>query len=410
METNLSTPNEPINLKVLSNTSNSIEISWNQNQEPMALTFDVQYRIQVLDEGSNNDDFSTSLNKLSWIDHPEPVSAISAPVMPEVQEITTLVDDDSTISAGFFWLKLKAIYSDPTLQSNVLESSTISKPIAFNASAENFEDAVKGIRGVQNVRVFRYEPGLWGTSDLASHGAYSWRVEFQVMGESTPLFQVHKDNLDGKYKGGYLRCRIRRLLKGQPLVYKDNVVTTISDLKSEKYYEFRVRGVNAHGSGPWSALLSDVKTGPFEPYTPPRKPSVDQLNSRHVKLFSGNGQRAGNDIDPDYITPSGRGGFDGEDGANGVVVIIEYGKEKLRIPSRLYYYFSGQSENYVVPGNKFGGKDDSKGVEFIDVKLWGGGGAGGGTTNDFEGKKNLFTVTQIMLVISFDLSLSLKVH
>jgi hypothetical protein len=275
---------------------------------------------------------------------------------------------------------LRVAFDDPTQRSNVLESSTISKPIAFNATIESFQDAVEGIRGVRNVRVFRYRPGFWGTSDLPYRGTFSWRVEFDVIGQSSPLFEVHKDDLDGDYAGGYVRCQVRRLLRGQPPVYKERMVANINQLGSEKYYEIRVRGVNSYGKGDWGAVLSDIKTDSDLPDEPPVKPSENQLNSNHVKLVAGSGQRAGNDIDPDYIAGAAMGGFDGENGANGIVVIIQYGREKLNIPSRLFYYYIGRSEQYIVPNDY-----DQKQIEFIDLKLWGGGGAGGGTNRKYTG-------------------------
>ena len=55
METDASTPNAPIDLQLLSKTSNSVKLSWKQNKEPMAHLFNLQYRLQMLDEGGMND-------------------------------------------------------------------------------------------------------------------------------------------------------------------------------------------------------------------------------------------------------------------------------------------------------------------------------------------------------------------
>lgn len=393
METNASIPKEPIDFKVLSKTFSSVLLSWKQNkEEPFAYTFHLQYRLQIVDQRKGDDhvdnkhehnNYIHHKNVLSWKNYPDEIQAMSTSSLPEVQEITTLVDDDSIITKGYFWLKLQVTYDDPTLQSNVLESRMISKPIPYNATIETFEDAIRGIRGVTRVRVFRYEPGLWGISEQSYRGTYSWRVELEVIGHSAPLFEVYKDNMDGDYAGGFIRCRVRRLLKGQSPIFKQEINVVVDQLNYERYYEFRVRGVNSFGHGPWS-LLSNVKT-PFQDVTiTSRKASGAQLKSKHVKLISGKGRLAANNDDPDYIAGLAVGGFDGEDGSDGMVVIIQYDSAKMIIPSRVNYYFIGRSQQYVVPGGSNLDTQDS--VEFIDVKLWGGAGAGGGTSRNYSGK------------------------
>lgn len=395
METDSSTPNPPIGLHVVARMSTSIKLSWKQNKaEPMANFFHLQYRLQILDEVrgdviDNDNSINSGIdlkqkNALSWKDYPEDIIATSSVSLPEVQEITTLVNDDSSITKGLFWLKLKVAYGDPTLRSNVLKSSTISKPISFNATVEEFEDAVKNIRGIRSVRVFRYKPGFWGTSDKPYRGTFSWRVEFQVIGHTAPLFEFHKDNLNGEYSDGFVRCRVRRLLQGQPPVYKKEINITVNELQSEKYYEFRARGINSFGKGPWGSILFDVKTDVPLFDKPTLKASKNQLNSRNVNLVAGKGFRAGNDADPDYMHGTAMGGFDREDGSDGLVVIIQRNNNKLIIPSRINFYFTGRPEQFVVPeNNQFKNKERS--IDYIDVKLWGAGGAGGGTTRNYTG-------------------------
>ena len=410
METDSLTPNPPIDLRVVSTMSKSVKLSWKQNKaEPMAHYFHLQYRLQILDKGreedvidgrsdNNNRIDLNGKNLLSWKDYPEDIIATSSVSLPEVQEITTLVNNDSSITNGYFWLKLKVAYDDPTLRSNVLESSTISKPISFNATVEEFEDAVKDIRGVRSVRVFRYKPGFWGTSDKPYRGTFSWRVEFKVIGHSAPLFEIHKDNLNGDYSGGFVRCRVQRLLKGHPPLYKEEINITVNELYSETYYEFRVRGINSFGSGPWGDILYDVKTDVPLVEKPSPKASNDQLNSRNVKLVSGEGFRAGNDADPDYMSGTAMGGFDGEDGSDGRVVIIQYNKRNLIIPSRINFYYTGQPEQYIVPGNN-PVKNKESSIDYIDVKLWGAGGAGGGTTRNVTGMYLLKAIFLIDLCV-----------
>lgn len=381
METDSTVPKPPMNIKLEARTSNSVTLSWKQSTEPLALSFNLQYRFQVVDEKTH--DIDSDQNALVWKYYPDDIIATTSASTPEVQEITTLVDDDSFITKGYFWLKLKVNYYDPTLRTNVLDSSTISKPIAFNATVESFKNAIIDIRGIKNVRVFRYEPELWGISEKSNRGAFSWRVEFDVIGHSAPLFEVYKEELDGEYKRGHKRCRVRRLLKGQSPVFKDRLIVVVDQLKSDSYYEFRVQGVNSYGQGPWGDILTNVKTKFIAERIPHRKASRKQINSKSAKLIAGNGQQAANSADPDYIPGAAMGGFDGEDGSNGIAVIIQYNHNKAIIPSRINYYYTGSSNQYVVPG---GDKNEVKDrVDFIDVKLWAGGGAGGGTPRNFSG-------------------------
>ena len=385
METSSTVPHKPpTDIQVVSKTSTSITLAWKQNKESMAQHFNIQYRLQAIDEGGDMN--SLTLKKvqsaLKWQDYPDDIVAISRKPIPEVQEITTLVDEESMITKGYFWLKLRAVYDDPTLRSNIIESSTISKKIAFDASEENFEEAIRGIRGVNKVRVFRYKPGFWGTSDKPYHGTYSWRIEFEVIGHSSSLFEVHKENLDGSYISSR-RCQVKRLLKGQPPSWKQDLKMMIGNLYSNKYYEFRLRGLNSFGNGNWK-YISNVKTNVELTNKKKSIASLNQVKSNNVKLIAGKRRQAGNDVDPDYTPGAAMGGFDGEDGADGMVVIIQYDPNKLIIPSRVEHYFTGRPINYVVSGKN--PISSEKKIDFVDLKLWGGGGAGGGTHRNYTGK------------------------
>ena len=406
METNLSTPKAPIQLKIISKTYHTVQLQWKQSiHQPFADYFHVQYRKQLIEIGGTTTTTTqqqqketkdassartTEMNTFHWKDVLDPKNIPSTLTLstPEIQEITTLVDENSSITSGYFWLKLNIPYDDPTLHTNILESNTISKPIAFNASESDVEDAIRNIRGVQYVRVFRYEPGKWGISTLPYLGTYSWRIEFSVIGQNAPLFQVHKDTLDGLYSGGYIRCQIRRLLIGEAPTYKDEIESLVEGLESETYYEFRIRGGNSEGNGPWSDILSDVKTESFILDKPPAKPTHDQLNSPNVKMIPGIGRRAGNDEDADYLSGAAVGGFDRQDGTNGLVVIIQYNQQKFFIPSRTSFYYQGRSEHFKVSDGNLLKRNNNQmhNTEYLDLKLWGGGGAGGGTPKNHTGK------------------------
>ena len=369
------TPNAPVNLTAVEKASTSVKISWNVQHDdhapvPIRSHF-VQYRRQLVGD-------TETQNPLSWVDYSMPISAISQLTSPEIQEITTLVDEGSSISTGLFWLRLDVGQRDLSTRYNNLESSTVSEPIPFDASAEVFEQAIRNIDGVERVRVFRYEVGKYGTSILSDRGRYSWRVEFDVVNGPIPLFEVYKDTLDGEFSGGNHRANVRRLHTGKSIKYESSLVANIGNLDAEAYYEFRVSGESTHGKGPWSEPLR-VKTDPFSSQLDMYQASDKQLASKDVKLIAGKGWKAGNAHDPDHVPGAGMGGFDSRDGKDGLVVIISYGRDEMVIPSRTHLYYTGTAQYFIVGGQVSAIDWSTKANTFIDIKLWGGGGAGGGT-------------------------------
>lgn len=373
---------KPVNLTAVDSQSNAVKLSWNIDSSSSKVTKDVrsqfhtiQYRREI--EGAIDGDE----NPLSWVDHSMPISIVSRLPTPEIQEITTLVDEGSSISSGQFWLKLDIQGSGGSdLPYHKLESYTVTDPIAFDASTDEFEKAVLNIQGIAKVRVFRYEVGNYGTSILPSRGRYSWRVEFDVDSNLAahglvPLFEIYKETLDGNYSLDYKRIAIRRLVKRGPIEYESSLVATVGNLDAATRYGFRV----GNGNGKWSQILK-VKTKPPSTILHTDKASTTHKNSKHIKRKSGEGRRAGNHEDPDYISPVGTGGFDGHDGSDGLVIIIPQGDNEIITPSRTLFYYSGDVQHYIV-GNPNGSSVDvnKEATLFIDIKVWGGGGSGGGS-------------------------------
>lgn len=369
------------NITAVANKPNSIRLSWDaadvKNYAVGAHFYRLQYRLHTLYNKNN---------ALAWVDHRDLISALVTYPIPEVQEITTLVDVSSRISSGFFWLKLVISDSDPTSEtyysSKLVESSTISKPIPFDASSEQFQTSIESIRGIRSVRVFCHDHCRRNSSVHSDQGKYSWRVEFEAPEIPVPLFEVYKDNLDGAYSGGYNRVIAKRLVRGLGPVYKSSLMVTVPHLENENYYDFRVRGENKDEIGPWNELLG-VKTMSSSERVYSPTPTELQKNSDYVKRIQGSGRYVGNGNDPDYISPAGIGGFDGGYGTDGIIVIISYGQEKHKVPSRTFFYFTGYSQSFVLPGDDASdyGVDSISFRNFIDVKLWGAGGAGGGSHN-----------------------------
>ena len=75
-----------------------------------------------------------------------------------------------------------------------------------------------------------------------------------------------------------------------------NFWTIIGNLDNEMYYEFRVCGENEYGHGPWSEVLSGVKTklALSSSSSQAASPTESKLISKYVKRMTGVGRIAVN--------------------------------------------------------------------------------------------------------------------
>ena len=384
-------PSAPKNLTILNTDINSAELSWdaadtqdsngNKHFRNYPSSYHVQYRPSIF---STTNQQHNKQNQTIWINHHSEISAILKLPVLEVQQITTLVDDNDSISSGLFWIKLKVSNREIKKKYAAKLESYISAGISHNASSDEFKLAMVNIKGIQIKRVSRYEPGSYGSSIHSKRGAYAWRVEFKMPNEKfqndrafIPLMEIYKDTINGKYSGGNIRAEIRRLERGQsPIVKTSSNTLKIEGLQNYSYYDFRVRGKNYYGFSPWSGVLLEVQTLPLLPKYPSKVPTSQQLNSKFVKQIEGRGRLAGNEFDPDYIPRTAIGGLNEENGSNGLAVIISSGAGQTT-PSRTYFYCTGASQMYVVPTGSGFEIDSSVTDRFITIKLWGAGGAGG---------------------------------
>lgn len=370
----------PRNLTWSNKTAHSVDLKWEliadhlfEKNYDNSYTQYIQYR-QLLHNSSDR-----SIEN-SWIDHRIFNSAVDRYPLPEVQEITTTVDEDSSITSGQFWLQLT---QEPYYQRG---SFTLSRPIEFNATAEAFEEALQKIDGLKRIRVHRYEPGKFETSVHGHRGTFSWRVEFILINDSAPLFRVYKHTLNGKLSDGHERVKVRRLLEGKPAQLKSHMIATIGGLQPSTFYEFRVFFRYLVGRDVWSNTLELKTEDPPPVIDLPLGliPSDAQIRSKYVKRISGRGRIAGNDIDADYVNGAGVGGFDCEDGMDGLVVVISYNRNGIILPSRTTFFFTGSTQYFHVDYPLDTNERKSSEIHFIDVKLWGGGGAGGGTPKNMS--------------------------
>lgn len=370
----------PCNLTWNNKTAYSVDLQWELRTDRKFDDFyDESYTQHILYRRILHNSSDRSIDN-SWIDHPIFVSAIDTYPVPEVQEITTVVDRDSSITSGHFWLQL---VRDPYYQT---ESSTLSRPIEFNATAEAFEEAIRKIDGLNKIRVDRYEPGKFETSVHDDRGTYSWRVEFMYINGSAPLFVVYMETLDGKLSDGHGRVKVRRILKGRPIQLKSHMTTSIEGLQPSTFYEFRVNFRYLTGQDMWSnALELKMEDPPLVTYPPSAFiPSELQIRSKYVKRMSGKGRLAGNERDDDYVNGTGVGGRDSENGKDGLVVIISHTRNGIILPSRTTFFYTGSTQYFHVDDTLDSTVSNSPQIDFIDVKLWGGGGAGGGTPKNIS--------------------------
>ena len=398
-KTHMMTPSNPaftsMNLTVESKTHNSVHLSWHPPGYNATRSnihyYTVQYRRHVF-----LPDEEQFKNSFDWVNYPLPVQGFKTVPTPEIQEVTTLVDDTSEITSGSFWLKLDLPLFDPNNHSILkLESDSITAPIPFNATVDQFQNAFSNVRGIGKLRVYRYEPGLRGTSSLSKRGTYSWRIEFDTsLGHNFPLMEVWKNSLDGVYsgkevfEGEFVRAVVKRIRASQDATFHSSMNTIVDELQNETIYDFRVCGKNEHDVTLCSEILTNVKTHSHAPTFDIPIPTESQLNSPYVKLIEGSGRFAGNRFDPDYLHDAGKGGSDGQNGVDGLIIIISHDEER-RVATRSHFYYNGQPQQFVLEEPPFmPGRDKESPVRFVDVKLWGGGGSGGGAVSSDLGKSN----------------------
>ena len=395
-----SLPLSPINVKVIKEGMHFIELSWESSklsfdanktinnivssvEKTTPLYYHLQYRKHITDINTEH--------ATDWINFSE-IPAESSHSIPEIQEITTLVDPHSKITQGCFWIQLR-IPNEENNQRILSEfaSTYISKKIPFDATAKDFKESLQVIRGIGSIRVYRYGPNFDSSTDISSNGAYTWKVEFFSPGYKSPLplIDMHKHTLDGICASCSSRIQVRRYQMGQPALFKTIMSERIDGLVQNTTYDFRIRGKNEYGQiGAWSNTLSNVSTLVASDHHQSGlniSEYVDTVrNSDYNKMVSGNQYIPGNTNDVDYVDGIGVGGYDNQNGGHGLVVIISQEGDDIVMPTRKSFNF--------IPGvveqkfNFLKTRIDAKNRErYILVKLWGAGG-GGGNSNDNSGE------------------------
>jgi len=331
-------------------------------------------------------------NQFQWTEWSQNISPFRSKPLPEIQVVTTLVNPDSHISTGYFWLQLDIpIISQFTAQGEHnmnLHSKYTSEAIPYNATSQEFQDAIQNIKGIGEVHVFRYGPDPEIYSDFSQHGSFTWQIEFDIstvnMIKSSgiyaafPLFLHYKNTLNGDYGGEAMdRVRVKRLQPGSEAKYKQKITEIVTKLESYTHYDFRVRAKNEFGYSKWS-ILENIRTKTIE-YDPRSNFKMHCVtNNPFVKLLNGEGRLAANRIDSDYHIGCAMGGRDANSGGDGLVAIISSGEGQTK-SARTYFYFNSGFQNYIVPGGYSSGYAVNRDVRdrYVTIKAWGAGGAGG---------------------------------
>lgn len=357
----------PVNISVSKIESNAITLEWEtatiRNLDSSNhLRYHVQYRQHSYDKQHEND--------LPWIDYPVSVSPIKYLSKPEIQEITTQVDETSMITNGSFWLQLDL----PSNTQGVIGTSfdtplskTLSKEIIHNATEEEFMDSISQIWGLSTIRVQRYEPGKTAQSANSSRGAYSWRVEFTTDSHPIPFFVAYKDTLDGNSDTD--RIRIKRIFKGTQREFHSKHSIIVSGLDENQVYKFRIRGESACCPGNWKELSTLVRTEISLHFPQNTHVPINRLG-KYTKLIPGKGNSPGNQKDPDYIHGVGVGGDIETNGGHGLVVITTFDADVPTKSHSIEFHYIGAPQIFNIPNDYA--------CKHIDIKLWGGGGSGGG--------------------------------
>jgi len=360
-----------MNLTVDEITSTSVKLHWNTkvpgDLDPGVQSYRIQYR-------HHNPDRNLTETRQPWVDYPVQISAVESKIKPEIQEVTSHVDSNSTITHGSIWLKLDLPLNERSivgqLPSNKLVSSTISKAIPFNATEQEFEEALSEIQGILHIKVYRYEPGKFNKNTKSLQGSYSWRIEFTADAGPIPLFAVHKSTLNGRYTGKH-QVTIRRLFEGRHRKLLPDHSINITGLQGNEFYEFRVRGESQCCVSDWETLPLIVQT---HVQFPSLRYPLSSSENKYTKEIPGTGRQPGNILDPDYIHGAGMGGVDSFNGGDGLVVFVLYDSNPPIRSSKRTFYFTGYPETFSIP--------KSYSCKYIDIKVWGGGGSGGGANSN----------------------------
>ena len=237
----------------------------------------------------------------------------------EIQTVSTRADSGQTIADGWFRLSLMfkgASDFDP-------ETATMTDPIPYNASAESVEYQLDQLVNLQ----FRGTTTHVTRSLADAEGGYTWAIAFylgtntvermkQVLpqngvlaAEDIPMLVLQRETISAAWTGGGAQVHISERRKGSALGGAcestfpthagvtgpnfDSVLMgtpvceyTVGALVTHTHYQFRVRGHNAIGWGPYSGISEAVRTLRVLRPSTPKAPMLSSRNATGITVWA----------------------------------------------------------------------------------------------------------------------------
>jgi subtilisin-like proprotein convertase family protein len=301
------------------------------------------------------------------------IDAIESEGVGKVITITTKADSGTPITSGDFWLSY---------------NNEFTVPIPYNADANAVKSALEGLESIRHsVIVRRYSPGD-SRSTVAVDGCYMYYIQFneeeavKSISGSGGSVSVYKNTFDGASSKFPSRIIIDTITKSSAVIYKTVLSSQINNLEQFRKYDVAVTAVNEYGESAKSHVLSNIRTDAVS-HTyeyPGNRDLATQGYSGYTKQVTSVDNIVAQPNDNDYISyggsTAGNGGLENKNGEDGIIVILSYGAGQS-VPSRSVYYYTGGPQSFVVSDIAGWNAGKSNTDRYIDIKVWGAGGAGG---------------------------------
>jgi hypothetical protein len=350
--------------------SDSILVTVSAEPEPTATLFTeeflVQYKLKSRD---------------SWLTLPDRVPLTVRRTGQEVQEVSVRADNPKGCK-GMFFIELKGTYPD-------LADSSVTSGIPFSATETEFVNAVLDIP-----RIKRSGARVSARRVLNAFNGYTWYLDIQGMG-NIPKFHHNRNDLTDAddsnkvcWSGAGFVVSTSTVKDGFDVLSSDNASVLIGGLEPQSAYDLRVQRVDSRDS---SVTSSDVVT-----VTTKSRVSImwnesaaglkDFANPYMAGLYAvgTEGFVAARNNDFHYAMGTAMGGQSGENGKDGLCVIITFRERLVQAYATYYFFYSGHKEYFQVPVIE----KHRAPVTRLTIKCWGGGGGGGIMSNyDTSGDK-----------------------
>ena len=274
----------------------------------------------------------------NWLNHSEIIWLTVRKKGVDVQEFDIRADSINGCN-GYFLLQLQGLIP------NLLET-TITTPISFNASEEEFKNAIVSLPYISNngaiVTVQRILNNLNG---------YTWTLNVQGMGD-IPNFQLIRneltnyDNSSSNYwTGPGPVVSSRGIQDGNDVLLYPTKSITITGLMQQKIYEIRLVRIDSHDFSYSYSNSTIATTNPtidiFEDLSIKQNQFRDKRNPTLPGTYAeaANWNRAARTTDFHYAIGSANGGNTGSKGEDGHCAIITYRSGTFQPYNTQHFYF-----------------------------------------------------------------------